>query len=80
MTQFNDHLLQIETCKNFNDMLLHLAKYFMNGDIFVRQKNWEFKEFNRLVNKYVVGFTGKNLWIEQKKYAIGQTFYSVLLQ
>ena len=48
-------------------MLLHLAKYFMNGDIFVRQKYWEFKEFNRLVNKYVVGFTGKNLWIEQKK-------------
>ena len=31
MTQFNDRLLQIETCKNFNDMLLHLAKYFMNG-------------------------------------------------
>ena len=49
MTQFNDHLLQIETCKNFNDMLLHLAKYFMNGDIFCKTKNWEFKEFNRLV-------------------------------
>ena len=80
MAQFNDHLLQIETCKNFNDMLLHLAKYFMNGDIFVRQKNWEFKEFNRLVSKYVVSFIGRNLWTQPKKYAIGRTFYCVLLQ